>query len=140
MTRYLRIPNAEIARRWLDTSQTRAQIAQDLGICTRQLTIRAKALGLAVRGLKTSKPIITDTEEFTFLWGANVSVHEIGGYFGVSFSAVYRTARRLGLAMRGQGKREFTPLVRVLMEREAAKDRARWREADMIDHFKNRHV
>lgn len=99
-----RIPAAAIRRVWLDPALSTAEAAAQVGLARSNLWRRAKALGLPPRKVG-NQFAITDDARFASMWRAGVLGREIAAHFGVHYTVVRATARRLGLSPRPLGSR-----------------------------------
>jgi len=107
------IPAAAIRRVWLDERLTTAQAAAEVGLTRANLWRRAMALDLPPR--KNGRRFeIMDTERFKRMWSAGVHGPAMAEQFGVTYSAVRATARRLGLPPRPLGSRPKVTLYDFL--------------------------
>lgn len=110
-----RIPRALLARLWADRSRTRADIALELGISARALTVQVKTAGLDLRGHNTKRPCVTDNDLFRHMWLAGVASDAIARHFGIAYRTVANTSKRLALPQRQPGKRPDISLRDFLM-------------------------
>lgn len=134
---FVKIKRSEFEALWNDRSKRVVDIAEHFGMCLRATTARAKSYGLELRGLKTKKPKIADSELFREMYEAGVGSEDLAAHFDVTYRTIANTAKRLDLPPRLRGKRPKVGLREFLtakeLGREAADIRAEWWLAEMVD-------
>lgn len=130
---FRRISRAEFAAMWADRSITRREIAASVGLSEKGVSCRAKAYGLALRGLRTKRPSIKDESLFRAMWGAGVGCDDLARYFKVDRRTIDNTRARLELPMRYKGQRPKMTAAQFFMRETAKAEQAQLRLAEMVD-------